>query len=630
MKKLCLSGLIVLGVLVSTITVSAQITSDYLIQQEKARLDAVYSYYMANGGSLIRRTSLLYLYSNQTPTYTPTTAIPYFQTAYFGNLLDRPDFREQVEKVDQFWKQVLAQYPGRELQLEGSGAPLGGAPDRLSKIVWLNGDTLTVRIGQGSAQSTNSTQISQTTQTSGQSTYSPTQISSFLNSIRNSLNQALNSVYSTNSYTQVSSGATTGTGSTQTQTTSSANTSSSASLQTQVNQLLSIVQSLLAQLSQTNAGTNSSGSTTGSAGLGTSTTTTGPTPGTGSGNCSIVGTPLADGMTVIATVGNLNNAVPVTDDKVTAGASIYMFSPLVEQYDGWAKVNVNGVDYPVAGPGTSPIAGQPYSTSGQNHTALNRFDIVVPNLSVPDGSNLTIKLYRMNGDQTPYEVKKTFKYYSSLTPPVSDPYILPNANLGQNYSATLTAKCGGSVTWQGPIILSGILPRAFDIDFSKNSLVYNPIGSYVTPQVGDVGTFFLRGKSGGNDVVQKFSMRVMSPSSSTNSGGTSATGNSGQIQTGFPTVTSITPNYSNIVGLYAGKTITINGQGFTGGSARVDFYQGTAYKGSALNISVANASTITAQVPVSLGVGAYTVQVTIGNTVATSIDPSIRTFTITP
>src|SRR3990167_6294489 len=333
MKKLCLSGLIVLGVLVSTITVSAQITSDYLIQQEKARLDAVYSYYMANGGSLIRRTSLLYLYSNQTPTYTPTTAIPYFQTAYFGNLLDRPDFREQVEKVDQFWKQVLAQYLGRELQLEGSGAPLGGAPDRLSKIVWLNGDTLTVRIGQGSAQSTNSTQISQTTQTSGQSTYSPTQISSFLNSIRNSLNQALNSVYSTNSYTQVSSGATTGTGST---------------------------------------------------GLGTSTTTTGPTPGTGSGNCSIVGTPLADGMTVIATVGNLNNAVPVTDDKVTAGASIYMFSPLVEQYDGWAKVSVNGVDYPVAGPGTSPIAGQPYSTSGQNHTALNRFDIVVPNLSVPD------------------------------------------------------------------------------------------------------------------------------------------------------------------------------------------------------------------------------------------------------
>lgn len=376
----------------------------------------------------------------------------------------------------------------------------------------------------------------------------------------------------------------------------------------------------------TGTGSGSGGNTGGAGG----STTTGPTPGTGSGNCSIVGSPLSDGMSVVAVVGNLNNAVPVTDGKVTAGASVYMFSPLVETYDGWAKVSVNGVDYPVAGPGTPPVGSLPYSTSGQNHTALNRFDIIVPNLPVPDGSDMTIKLYRMNGDQTPYVVKKTFRYYSSLTPTPSDPFILPNASLGQNYSAPLTAKCGGNVAWQYSPILAGVLPKGFNI--TNSNLVYNPIGNYVTPQVGDVGIFLLLGKSGSNDVVQKFSMSVVYPSSATgsvNTGGGTTSNNTTQ-SSGFPTVSSISPNYSNIVGLYAGKTITISGQNLNSGSVRVDFYQGTAYRGSASSVSALSSSSIQAVVPPTLSVGAYTVQVTIGNTVATSIDPSIRTFTVSP
>lgn len=611
---------------------SAQITDADRMAAERERLNAVYGYYMGNGGALVRQQALYYLYTNQTSTYTPTTAVPYFQNAYFGDLLSRPDFREQVERVDQFWRQVQTQYAGRELQLLGSAAPSGGPADRLSKIVWLDSLTLTVRIGESSSATPASpnTTTSNPSTLSGTSGYSNT-VSSLINNIRNALNQGLSSfgsASSNSSYTQVSSGATTGTGSTQTQTTTSTGTNSTTSLQAQINQLLSLVQSLMTQLTTVNQVTGSVSTNTGTTGgttSGGSATNTGPTPGTGGGNCSIVGTPLSDGMTVVATVGNLNNAVPVTDSKVTAGASIYMFSPIVEQYDGWAKVSVNGVDYPVAGPGTPPVGSLPYSTSGQNHSAFNRFDIIVPNLPVTDGSDMTIKLFRMNGDQTPYIVKKTFKYHSSLTPALSDPFILPNANLGQNYSAPLTAKCGGSIVWQLPI-LSGTIPKGFNI--SGNNLTYNPIGNYVTPQVGDVGTFFLLGKSGSNDVVQKFSVRVVSPSYSSSTG-TTNTGNSDQTQTGFPTVTLISPNNSNVVSLYAGKTILISGQNFSS-SARVDFYQGTAYRGSGGNVSVVGSSIIQATVPTTLQPGSYTVQVTIGNTVATSVDPSIRTFTINP
>jgi hypothetical protein len=154
--------------------------------------------------------------------------------------------------------------------------------------------------------------------------------------------------------------------------------------------------------------------------------------GTGSGNCTLLNTSLSDGMRVIAVSGNVTSSAVTTDDKVTTGSRVYLFSPLVEQYDGWAKVNANGVDYPIAGPGTAPAAGQPYSTSGQNHTALNRFDIVIPSLPIADGSSITIKLFKAdpnsygqgtanatvnNPNVPPYIVQKTFKYYSSLTLP---------------------------------------------------------------------------------------------------------------------------------------------------------------------------------------------------------------------
>ncbi len=365
--------------------------------------------------------------------------------------------------------------------------------------------------------------------------------------------------------------------------------------------------------------TGSTGGTTGTAGTNLSSL---PTPGTGSGNCTILPGTLSDGMRVVAVSGTLNSSVVVTDDKVTAGTSIYMFSPIVEQYDGWAKVSVNGVDYPIAGPGTTPVAGQPYSTSGQNHTAFNRFDVVVPNLPVADGSSMTIKLFKADTSQSPYTVQKTFKYHSSLTLPNSDPVILPHAKLGQNYSAPLTPKCGGNVVWE-PRILTGILPRAFDV--VSGNLVYNPAQNFVKPEVGDIGTFFMIGKSGNSDVVQKFHVNVVS--ASTNTSGGTVSGSTGNTS-GSATVTAVYPNFLTAAQLIFGWDITVTGSGFNPANTRVDLYQGTGLMGSLSNLSVTGSS-IKGKMPSNLAPGAYLVQVTVDNTLATG-DQTKRSITVSP
>lgn len=377
------------------------------------------------------------------------------------------------------------------------------------------------------------------------------------------------------------------------------------------------------------SGSTTGGNTTGSGSTASNTTNNGgsntsslPTPGTGSGNCTILPNNLSDGMRVIAVSGDINTASVMTDNKVTAGTRVYMFSPIVEEYDGWSKVSVNGVDYPIAGPGTTPVAGQPYSTSGQNHTALNRFDVVIPSLPVPDGSDLVIKLFKMNGSNTPYIVQKTFKYYSSLTLPASDPVILPHAKFGQNYSAPLTAKCGGSVTWE-PTILTGVIPKAFDI--INNNLIYNPAQNFVSPSVGDIGTFLMIGKSGGSDVVQKFRVHVVSANtntSNTNTGGTTSTSQG-------PTVSMVSPSTLTAAQIIFGWDINILGSGFSSSNTRVDFYQGTGLVGSATNITVSNGTSIKARVPSHLGAGAYLVQVTVLDTLAGG-DATKRIITVSP
>jgi hypothetical protein len=341
-------------------------------------------------------------------------------------------------------------------------------------------------------------------------------------------------------------------------------------------------------------------------------------------------------MRVIAVSGNVTSSAVTTDDKVTTGSRVYLFSPLVEQYDGWAKVNANGVDYPIAGPGTAPAAGQPYSTSGQNHTALNRFDIVIPSLPIADGSSITIKLFKAdpnsygqgtanatvnNPNVPPYIVQKTFKYYSSLTLPASDPVILPHAKLGQNYSTPLTAKCGGNVVWE-PRILTGILPRAFDI--VSGNLVYNPAQNVVSPDIGDVGTFFMIGKSGNSDVIQKFQVNVISASSNNTTTGSTSNNNS----TGNAIVSSVSPNFLTTAQVIFGWDITINGSGFSSTNTKVDLYQGTGLMGSLSNLSVTGTS-IKGRLPSNLQPGAYTVQVTVGNTLAGG-DATKRTITISP
>lgn len=372
----------------------------------------------------------------------------------------------------------------------------------------------------------------------------------------------------------------------------------------------------------TTGGTTSTGSNTGTTNTGSTNLSSLPTPGTGSGNCTILPGPLSDGMRIVAVSGTLNSSVVMTDDKVNAGTSIYMFSPIVESYDGWAKVSVNGVDYPIAGPGTAPAGGLPYSTSGQNHTALNRFDIVVPNLPVADGSPMTIKLFKADTSQTPYTVQKTFKYHSSLTLPNSDPVVLPHAKIGQNYSAPLTPKCGGNVVWESRI-LTGILPRAFDV--VNGNLVYNPAQNFVKPEVGDIGTFFMIGKSGNNDVVQKFHVNVVSANTNTSGGGTSGnTNNTG----GSATVTAVYPNFLTAAQLIFGWDITVTGSGFNPANTRVDLYQGTGLMGSLGNLSVTGSS-IKGRMPTNLQPGAYLVQVTVDNTLAGG-DATKRMVTVSP
>lgn len=398
--------------------------------------------------------------------------------------------------------------------------------------------------------------------------------------------------------------------------------------------------------STTGGSTGSTGGTIGSSGTTGSNTSYLPTPGTGSGNCTVLSNTLSDGMRVITVPSSPSNSfssfVVTNDNKVAPGTPVYLFSPIVDQYDGWAKVSVNGVDYPIAGPGTAPAGGFPYSTSGQNHSAANRFDIVIPNIPVPDGSDLTIKLFKADPasyghgvanatvndpNSPPYVVKNTFKYYSSITPPASDPVILPHAVIGQNYSAPLTPKCGGSVTWQGPFLLAGFLPRAFDISFSSGNLIYNPAGNYVTPQVGDTGSFYLLGKSGSSDVVQKFQVNVVSANTNTNTGGN--TTNTGGTNTGQgPTVSMISPSTLTTAQLIFGWDINITGSGFSSGNTRVDFYQGTGLVGSATNLEISG-SNIKARVPSHLGAGAYLVQVTVGNTLAGG-DATKRILIVSP
>ncbi len=195
----------ILFVLAFCLLATQNVASAQITTAERARLDSVYSYFMANGGALIRQQALYYLYSNQTPTHTPTTAIPYFQNVYFGDLLSRADFREQVERVDQFWRQVQTQYAGREFQLEGNAAPSGGPADRLSRIVWLNPLTLTVRIGESNSPVSNS--ASQTT--SAGSTQSS---GSALNNLLNQLRAAMNALSAIQAQTNTTTSGTTSSG----------------------------------------------------------------------------------------------------------------------------------------------------------------------------------------------------------------------------------------------------------------------------------------------------------------------------------------------------------------------------------------------------------------------------------
>jgi hypothetical protein len=274
--------------------------------------------------------------------------------------------------------------------------------------------------------------------------------------------------------------------------------------------------------------------------------------GSGTGNAIIV--PSSGVLKIIVLARNpnnpdiLNTLVPVSDYKISPKAGILIYGPEVEEWNGWTKVSANGVDYPVAGPGSSiVINGQTISpcTSCQNHDALNFLHIVVPDLPIPDGTDVTVKLFKnlpvgpesvttdssgvtsmalpgIDTSKGSYVVSQTFKYYRNPQIPASDPYIMPDADPNQNYNKPLTLKIGSSsVVWER--VIAGSLPTGFDIN--GTSLIYNPVTSYVKPKPGDVFQFVLWGTMAGQNVVQKFKIKIIG----TNSGSSSSSGSGNSL-----------------------------------------------------------------------------------------------------
>jgi hypothetical protein len=190
--------------------------------------------------------------------------------------------------------------------------------------------------------------------------------------------------------------------------------------------------------------------------------------------------------------GIINTVVPISDFKISPKAGILVYGSVVDEYDGWAKVSVNGTDYPVAGPGSSVVVnGVTISpcTSCQNHDTAQLFHITVPTLPVSDGSDVTLKLYKSDTSKPPFIVPQTFKYYSNPTIPASDPYILPEANPNQSYNQPLISKIGsGNVNWI-PHVIAGVIPRGFDVN--NTSITYDPTNVYVKPNIGDIGMFIM-------------------------------------------------------------------------------------------------------------------------------------------
>jgi hypothetical protein len=363
-------------------------------------------------------------------------------------------------------------------------------------------------------------------------------------------------------------------------------------------------------------GCNNNGGNTGGTGGVTSNV------GTGSGNA--VTTTSSGGVKVLvlnhaasdATI--LNTLVPIGDYKVSPGAGVFLYGSVVDQYDGWAKVSANGTDYPIAGPGSSIVVnGQTVSpcTSCQNHDSASMFHVVIPKLSIADGTDVTIKLYKsdMTLPNPTYTVSQTFKYYNNPTLPASDPYILPDASPNQAYNQALPLKVGsGSVTWM-PQIIAGVLPRGFAVN--STSLTYDPLSVYAKPNIGDIGLFIMWGTANGQDVAQKFKLTLKSTA------------------TAAPVISAVNPVTITQAAVTSGTDITITGQNFSAASgAKVEFRQGNGVIVPATSFSVVNSGMIKARVPASLPVGTSQVEVTIGGMVATPINgqSSAQSITVTP
>lgn len=363
-----------------------------------------------------------------------------------------------------------------------------------------------------------------------------------------------------------------------------------------------------------------SGNTTTNTGGG-SRLPSGDVVGSGSGNAITLPTQTGS-VKVLVLNSNPNNPdtlstlVPVSDYKISPKAGIFVYGSIVDEYDGWAKVSVNGTDYPVAGPGSSiVINGTTYSpcTSCQNHDTGNLFHLTVPNLPVADNSDVTLKLYKSDTAKPPFIVPQTFKYYSSPQLPASDPYILPDANPNQSYNQPLTSKIGsGTVSWI-PHLIAGVVPRGFDVNSA--SITYDPTSVYAKPNIGDVGLFIMWGIVGGQDVAQKFKLNLKSST------------------TPSPIISSVSPSTLTTTSISASADVTISGQNFSAGNGtKVEFKSGNGILVPATSFSVTNSTTIKARVPASLSVGSYQTEVTIGGLVATpqNGDSSKQMITITP
>jgi hypothetical protein len=182
----------------STSNNSSEWTS-YLNDSERERIQSVYNLYMANSGALLRRTALYYLMTNPGV----TSANPYFQVPYFGsgadNLMNRADFRNEVERVNLFWANVQRDYPNREILMEGWSAPLGGDPDRVSRIVWVDPTNLTVRVGNQTTN-TNSNNTGSNSNGTSSSSGSINTSYNYLDNARQILNRLIQSNNTSNPY----------------------------------------------------------------------------------------------------------------------------------------------------------------------------------------------------------------------------------------------------------------------------------------------------------------------------------------------------------------------------------------------------------------------------------------------